>query len=286
MRQSAGDWTFSRLKNKMTVAKQKTERKVKPVRTRQQMLQRVRLGNMVAMWAAFKGKMKPSYQKKDGTVQSDYNHFVSNNLELSRVCLTRNEVKLGACVVQEYQVSTGRLEPIEVSMEAGGKMRTDLSLGELELTAETTVQEFSNAIIANNPDHDFLSGDQISCFIVTQRTSGSDNLPRVHVTTSRVVLNTNDVRKLYEVVNPAGFGVVDGCLGTKSAVNGGIAWIHTSKKEGCTAVSTQRLVVNNDLLANYTNTDAINRAIESYGGINQEEYLTPDLGGDDEIAQP
>lgn len=248
-------------------------------------MQRIKFGNLVNMFQAFSGALEGAFPgKKAG--QTDFNAYMQTNLSLARVALTKNEVTLGAAVVQELQVSTGELEPIEISMEAGGKMRTDLSLGELELTQETTVAQFTNAIIANNPDHDFQEGDNIACLIVTQRTSGSNNLPRVHVTKSIVTLNSSDtLSKLYEVVNPDGFGVVEGCLGTKWAVNGGIAWIHKSVRSGRPAVSTQVLVVNNDLLANYTNTDAVNRSLASYGGVSKK-WLYDNHSPEGEIAQP
>lgn len=252
---------------------------VKKSRVKPLQMQRIKFGNLVNMFQAFNGALIGAFPgKKAG--QTDFNAFMQANLSLARVALTKSEVTLGAAVVQELQVSTGELEPINVSMEAGGKMRTDLNLGELEITAETTVQEFTNAIIANNPDHDFRQGDNIACLIVVQRTSGSDNLPRVHVTKSIVTLDTNDTRVLFEVVNPAGFAVVDGNLGTRSAVNGGIAWIHKSVRSDRPAVSTQRLVVNNDLLANYTNIDAVNRSLASYGGVS-ENWLYDNHGEED-----
>lgn len=256
-------------------------------------LERVLLANVINIWKAFKGSMDGCFQTKKRN-QSDYNRFVQVNMGknngLARVCLKKGEVADGACVVQELQVSEGVLEPIEVSVEMGGKMRSDLSLGELELTAETTVQQFASAIINNNPNHDFQEGDNIACFILTQRTSGSDNLPRVRCTKSIVTLDLNDTRVLYNmednggVVNPTGFGVVDGNLGTKSAVNGGIFWLHTRTTPQGKLVSTQRIVANNDILTHYIDTAARNRAIASYGGY-KDTFLYP-VGTTDEPAMP
>lgn len=245
-------------------------------------MQRIKFGNLVNMFQAFSGALEGAFPgKKAG--QTDFNAYMQANLGLTVVALTKNQVTLGAAVVEPLQVSIGELESIEVSMEAGGKMRTDLSLGELEITGETTVQEFTSAIIANNPDHDFRQGDNIACFIATQRTSGAENVPYVHVDKSIVTLDTSDTRKLYDVVNQAGFGVVDGNLGTKSAVNGGCTYIHKSVRSGRPAVSAQRLVVNNDLLANYTNTDAINRSLASYGGVSKNWLYDKHV---DEVAMP
>lgn len=249
--------------------------KIRKSMTKAVQIQRILLANIINMWQAFRGQLQATFTtRKKG--MSNFNAFVQAALNNAReamaggygpiVYITKNQARLGACVVAGYMVSEGDLEPINVSMEAGGKMRTDLSLGTLEVTSETTVQEFTNAIIANNPDHNFEVGDMITVFLCTQRTSGADNLPRVHVDTNHIVLDGTDTRKLYEVVSSSVFGVIDGNLGTKSPVNGGITYIHTKEVMGVKKASTQFLEVNNDLLANYTNADAQSRALASYGG--------------------
>ncbi|MDD6750081.1 MAG: hypothetical protein PUF28_09700, partial [bacterium] len=53
------------------------------------------------------------------------------------------------------------------------------------------------------------------------------------------------------------------------------AWVHSVKERGKTKVSTQFLIDNNSLLADYTTEEAYQAAAQSYGGSN-EAFLTPD----------
>ena len=51
--------------------------------------------------------------------------------------------------------------------------------------------------------------------------------------------------------------------------------MHSVKERGKTKVSTQFLIDNNSLLADYTTEEAYQAAAQSYGGSN-EAFLTPD----------
>ena len=84
------------------------------------------------------------------------------------------------------------------------------------------------------------------------------------------------------MVDPQGFGAVNGNLGCKTKVNGGIAWVLSREVNGHTSVSEQQLEVNNNLLSAYTSATARENAIQSYGGVNKENYLTPYDDDDDE----
>lgn len=58
----------------------------------------------------------------------------------------------------------------------------------------------------------------------------------------------------------------------------GASWCHSrNKADGGTQVSTQRLVVVSDILADYQGRDAMLASAESYGGINTKNvYLNPE----------
>ena len=89
------------------------------------------------------------------------------------------------------------------------------------------------------------------------------------------MLDKNDNTKLFDIANDALFSSTDGYLSSKSAVNGGIVWIHSRSENGKTKVSPQQMMVNNNLLETYTTSEACEAAIESYGGVNKKDYLTP-----------
>ena len=281
LHKSAGDWTFMRNNNK-TIAIQKVEKKAVPVRSRRQMLRRMPWANVVAMWSSFSGHLRPSFEKK-GRGLNDFAAFMKANLGSNNVYLKRNEVSHGVCVVAPYTLTDGTLPAITVVATSGGKMKSDIALGDLVIGAETKVSDFAKAVLENNAD--YREGDQIACFLAQQVTVGEANTPKVRMAASRVVLDSDDDSLLLETVDEAGFASLDGHLASKGSVNGGIAWVHSRMEKGKTKVSPQSLAVNNNLLALYTGTTALNAAIESYGGLNKEDYLTPDSGDEEEQEQ-
>ena len=271
LRKSAGDWTFSRNQS-TTIAMQKVEKKAVPVRSNKQMTRRMGWANIVSMWRSFTGNLRPSFEHK-GSRHSDFNAFMAANLALSKVYLKRSEVRLGVCVAAPYIMSIGTLPAIGVSLMNGGKMRSDIALGDLTIDADTTVSAFSKAVMNNNPY--FSEGDQITGFLADQQLVGENQIPKVRMVASRVRLDNTSNTKLLDIVSEELFASADGYLASKSTVNGGIAWIHSRLEKGRTLVSPQQLVVNNSLLDTYMSDTARTEAIESYGGLNKQEYLTP-----------
>ena len=274
LRGSIGQYTFQRL-NGQTVAKEKVEKKAIPVRTLTQMLRRVRWANIVNMYRAFEGTLHPSFESKDPRV-SDYNMFIQANIGSSNVALSKSEAVQGACVVAPYQITRGQLPGIMVSVDSSHAFTTDVSVGSLSIGASTTLKAFSDAIIQNNPT--WRDGDQLSLYIATQTVDGVSGLPRVEMQAIEVTLDTSDEDTLLEDITGQNvYDVQDGMLKYKAALIGGIACVHSRKVNGKTLVSTQRFVVDNPSLAQYTTQAAFDTAIESYGGVNKEQFLTPNV---------
>lgn len=274
LRGSIGKYTFSRL-NGQTVAKEKVDKKEIPVRTMTQMLRRVRWANIVNMYRAFEGTLHPSFESKDPRV-SDYNMFMQANIGSSNVALPKDVAVQGGCVVAPYQITRGQLPGILVSIDSSHQVVTDISVGGLTIGASTTLKAFSDAIIQNNDTwHD---GDQISLYVATQEVDSTTGIPRVNMKAIEVTLDTSDEDTLLEDLTGQNcYDVQDGMLKYKVAVIGGIACVHSRKVNGKTLVSTQRFVVDNPSLAPYTSQAAFDTAIESYGGVNKEQFLTPNV---------
>lgn len=281
LRKSAGDWTFQRNK-KTTIAMQKVEKKETPVRTRKQMVRRMGWANIVAMWGSFTGHLRPSFEKK-GDRHSDFNAFMAANLGLSHIYLTRDEVRRGVCVVAPYIMSIGTLPSIEITSLSGGKMKSNIALGDLVIDSDTTVSTFTKAVLDNNAD--YKEGDQITAFLAQQLVEGQNQVPKVRMVASRVTLKKGNNTSLLDLVSGELFSSTDGFLSSKSTVNGGIVWIHTRQENGKTKVSSQQLEVNSTLLDTYMSDSACNEAIESYGGVNKQEYMTPNDNDETEIVQ-
>ena len=92
----------------------------------------------------------------------------------------------------------------------------------------------------------------------------------------RVELDKESEVCLLDLVSAEGFAVKGGKLACQlgAGFQGAYVWVHTRKVESATLVSTQVLIVKNDLYEEYTSAAAYQRAVKSYGGEN-DAFLTP-----------
>lgn len=278
LRGSIGNVTYSRL-NGQTVAKEKVEKKSTPVRTQAQMYRRVRWANLVNLYKTFEGTLHPSFEGKAPTV-SDYNMFMQANVNRANVSLTKDIAAQGGCVVGPYQITRGQLPSITSEFGSNNIAETDIALGTLSIGSSTTLVAFSTAIIQNNTG--WRDGDQLSAYIARQLTD-STGVPRVEIEAIEITLDTDasNTTLLSDVVDSTLLSVADGCLALSSSLTGAVAFVHSRKSKGKTIVSTQFFVTNNTTaLGLYATAGARDNAILSYGGINQDDFLTPNIGDD------
>ena len=281
MRGSVGDWTYAQLHGE-TIAKQKLIPKDVPTRTPKQMKRRVQLRNIQNLWSAFTNNLKPSFEDKPN-LWSDFNAFTSANFGLVHVYLNKSEARGGGCVFAPYQITRGSLPSINVSDSTTGNIKkTDIAVGStFSITSATTVKDFSDEIIAHNAH--YKNGDQIAVFILRQLVNAATAVPYVVVEAEAFNLDTSDnVTKVRDVVSEDGFSIIDECIGANNTINGGIAWVHSRETQNRTLVGTQFIVVSNSLLAQYQTKAKMNEAIESYGGTDDVDFLTPKGNDDDE----
>lgn len=242
-----------------------------------QMSRRVRWANLVALWQAFNDRDKPSFEDKAPRV-SDFNAFIGANIGGAPVYLTKQEADQGGCVVAAYQLTKGSLPTLDIAAGTGGVPTSGISLGNLVIDGDTTLKEFSDAVI-DNSNGQFLNGDQITFFNFSQEQNPVTNTPYVRITSSKVTLNQRDEDTLLaDVVSADGFSSVDGKLGASGTFNGGCAWIHSRiAPDGLVLVSSQTIYVTNALLPQYSTSAARTAAIISYGGKLTADYLRPDV---------
>ena len=244
-----------------------------------QMRRRVQLRNIQNIWRAFNGLDRPSFENRTRR-QSDANMFVKANLGMVPVYLTRSEASQGGAVVAPYEVSFGSLPSISVSANGtSGEVGTDISLGSLTVGDSTTLKQFSDAIVENNPH--FLFGDQITAFVAYQSVNTVTGVPYVDVKAFEVTLDHEDTETLIADLDPEllVFGKQGSSdkLGMNQTVNGGVVYIHSRKTVSGILVSSQRLVVSNTLLARYQSGAKLTEAIQSYGGNVTQLYLVPNV---------
>ena len=267
---SAGSLTFKQYAGQTVVSEKISV--VKRSNTPMQMRQRTKWGNVIQMYKGICPLINYGFESKP-VGKSDYNMFIKVNMKGSDIYLTREEVAGGGCIAAPYQLTQGTLPSI-VTVGEGDNVRTDISLGDLTIDAETTVKDFAQAVVNNNADYDY--GDQISFFDVLQRVNAVTGIPYCQFLATNVVLDKASEVKLLDMVSKYGFATVDGFLGHIEGEGAGVfAWVHSRKASGKTLVSTQSLINNNaEVIAEYSGAEAYKRSVKTYGG-ESSAFLTP-----------
>lgn len=134
-------------------------------RSEYQMRRRVKWGNLVNLFKSMKTWQPKAYDsKKKG--QTDYNMFVSLNINTSRVCLTKDQARNGCAVMDAYQISRGSLPPVSTALNLGGtELVTDIVITSA-ISSTRPVGNLSQDIITNNPQ--FKEGDNIAIVMWSQ----------------------------------------------------------------------------------------------------------------------
>ena len=273
-----GNLTYLQTKYGTVVYQNKKKAKI-PRRSEKQMLIRMQWVNLAAVYRQYHETLKKAYE--DATNMSVYNAFVQANLRVTEVYVPKKVRLNGGSVLAPYQISRGTLDSIFFEKNSANVLVTDISLGSLVIGANTTVAEFSRAVMMNNAD--YVKGDQLTFFYGRQYIDPVSGVPRAKISGMKVRLDPNDPQKLWDVVDGLGFSSVqDGTtyvLGMSEAItNASAAWIHSREDEtGGLKVSTQYMYVDSAVLASYQGDAAFEASADSYGGINTKAvYLQPD----------
>lgn len=267
---SMGNLTFKRSAGRTIVSEKPSV--VNNPRTTAQQKHRMKWPNLIKIYAGVSPLLNCAFENRPRLL-SDYNMFVKVNFAASTVYLTRSECQAGAAVAAPYQITGGSLPTIGWTGEAGASV-TDIAVGSLTLTPETTVRELSNAIVEHNADYEY--GDQISFILVMQTVGSVSGCPECQFRGESIVLDKLATARVYDLVSRSGFSVKDGHLAAAldSSFQGAYAWVHTRKSASGTQVSSQALTVRSDIYEAYSTEAAYRRAVASYGG-EKDNFLTP-----------
>ena len=269
---SAGNLTFRRSGGKTIVSEKATE--VANPRTHAQMSHRMKWPNIIQMYKGISPLLNKAFENKAAGL-SDYNMFVKLNFANSEVYLTKSEVAEGACVAAPYQITQGSLPSIVTTGKAGVS-QTDIVLGtDYQITADTTVADFSNHVVENNEGYDY--GDQIAFIYAVQTEDALTGTPKCEFYGESVTLDKTSEVKMRAITTEKCFDCIASNLSCyMDGYDCVYAWVHSRKSGGKTLVSPQVLINFNETVYNkYTGEDAYQRAVETYGGEN-DNFLTPD----------
>lgn len=255
-----------------------------PRRSARQMDRRTQWGNLAAIYKQFDSMLRRGYENLPPQM-SVFNAFIQANIDVVKVYITKTIRLNGGAILAPYQITRGSLPSISMAKNASNILVSGIRLGSLAIDANTTVGQFSQAVIDNNDAFD--EGDQLTFFHGIQSIDTVTRTPRATIRGYKVVLSTAEDTRLWDVVDRIGFSVTDNCLATSQQItNGAAVWVHSRETaDGALKVSTQLFFVENSALATYQGRTAFTAAANSYGGINSAAvYLQPEVVGIDPVT--
>ena len=242
---------------------------VKNPKTPAQMGQRVKWANLVAFYRANAGWMPKAFENKKAT-QSDYNKFMSLNASSSRIYLTKEQARQGACVVDSYRVSDGTLQPVDIFPTEQNWVTNIYLTGLDKLDATTTLAAFSTALLSSNAG--LRSGDQLSFIRVTQLFNNTTDNPYIQVRAYELLINEQapGLVKDFWPIELIGLGEeqdTPALMVKNNNKQGGFALIVSRTQGGRVLVSPSQITQVNmsDVINQYSSGAALADAIASYG---------------------
>lgn len=244
-------------------------------KTQAQMVQRVRLANLVNFYRANKEWMlKYAFEKLVG-LQSVYNTFVSLNLTPTAVPLTKENAAAGVVMPDLVKVTKGSLPVVQQAIAPKTK---NLVLSGIEFIPEKdTVADISQILIENG----WKLGDQLSIIRVAYQS-----VRPCIVHALEIILSKDDKTHIgdYDLSIDKDGNLTAACdIFDSTFVTGhGGVFIHSRRVDGKVLVSSQILNLDEDAMQACfaaRSTRAYELAIASYG-YQDPAFLDPDTGND------
>lgn len=251
-----------------TIAREQAANVANP-RTTAQMNQRVRLANLVNFYRANRPWMhRGAFESKKRT-WSDYNAFVSLNIQGSNIALTKAEAAAGACVAAPYVLTRGTLGVLDYAKQGNG---IDLQVPGMLAGANMKWGTFCEYLMDAYPW--IQEGDQFTLVHITNKRD-TQNIPRLVVKYSEAPIDLNDdqssiagrlVPQLAGVSFEAAAGKMSIATSAVAGVADAFAVIISRTVGGVIKVSNQSLVVVDDtFIDGYSGEEQFNKANASYG---------------------
>ena len=247
-------------------------------RTLAQQTRRVKWSNLVSLFK-YMSEWQPRAYENLNKGQTDYNKFMSLNINSASVALTKQQSADGAAVVAPVIVSQGSLVSPDAIAEGTHNISVGMAWGTGETAAFATIGELSEALVQYNAG--WQDGDNLAAvyFLNWLDIQGT---PRCSTMYSELTLDKTNTSPLSSNSLASRMTFTSGGMGIDIAPNAadfndtvGWAVIHTRRDSGTLKVSTERIVmVDEDILGNFVTTAQLEAAIESYG-LSTEVPLEP-----------
>lgn len=251
-------------------------------RTLAQQTRRVKWSNLVSLFK-YMSEWQPRAYENLNKGQTDYNKFMSLNINSATVALTKQQSADGAAVVAPVVVSQGSLVSPGALSEGDLSVTLDMIWGASGTAAFATIGELSEALVQNNAG--WQDGDNLAAvyYLNWLDVQGTPRCSTVYAEltldkTNTSALSTNSLASRMTFTSGGqGIDIAPNTADQNDVV--GWAVIHTRRESGSLKVSTERVVmVNEDILNSFITTAQLEAAIESYG-LSTEVPLEPSFRG-------
>ena len=259
---SVDDVVYKNYNGKVVVCRKQTT--YRDAKAEGQVVYRVKMRNIQNIYASLKESLRGNFQDKTGR-QTDYSRFQGVNMQKPAVYLNKKEVAIKAQIVAPYIVSFGTLPPIGYELK-DNQLVTDIGLGNLTITPDTTVSELVLAIMKNNEGWEL---DDCLEFMIVRQMEGQT--PTAKCSFTHLPLDKNNSAKLSDALIIYNSNEVvlsssaEGFLQMNASDNGGFAIIRKRMASKGLLTSTQELAVNNPLFDLYHSDQRKQKALDSYG---------------------
>lgn len=244
------------------------------------MLRRVKWGNLVNVYKAMSSWQPKAYEFKNPG-QTDYNIFMSMNINSAMCALTKDMANNGCAVQEGFWVSRGSLPPVERAVtDPTGGIGTNIAMT-ITPGASTTVGQLSANIIANNPL--YQNNDNIA-FVMFNNFVDSRGYPYLTAQYTELTLDVNSSVLLQSIslldrIMPGDNNDLAFRIGALNSHESGLVIIHTRREGGILKVSSQTIWGTGEtLIDQFAGQDWIQTCIVSYG-IDSTVPLDPGEGG-------
>lgn len=247
-------------------------------RTLAQQTRRVKWSNLVSLFK-YMSDWQPRAYENLNKGQTDYNKFMSLNINSASVALTKQQSADGAAVVAPVIVSQGSLVSPDSGAEGTHNITVGMAWGTSGTAAFATIGKLSEALVQYNAG--WQDGDNLAAvyFLNWLDIQGT---PRCSTVYSELTLDKTNTSALSTNSLASRMTFTSGGVGIDIAPNTadyndvvGWAVIHTRRDSGTLKVSTERIVmVDEDILDTFITTAQLEAAIESYG-LSTEVPLEP-----------
>lgn len=247
-------------------------------RTLSQQTRRVKWSNLVSLFK-FMSDWQPRAYENLNKGQTDYNKFMSLNINSASVALTKQQSADGAAVVAPVVVSQGSLVSPDSLAEGTHNISVGMAWGTGGTAAFATIGELSEALVQYNTG--WQDGDNLAAvyFLNWLDIQGT---PRCSSVYAELTLDKTNTSPLSANSLASRMSFTSGGRGIDIAPNAddfndtvGWAVIHTRRDSGTLKVSTERIVmVDEDILSTFITQAQLDAAIASYG-LSTEVPLEP-----------